>query len=105
MTQIARDLPTFFQNSDIFGYAASSFVLATFCMKRMVPLRTIAICSNVAFLIYGIILHLMPIVILHSLLVPINAVRLSQVLSVKSANSRSGCADRHVSKILALLRK
>jgi CRP/FNR family cyclic AMP-dependent transcriptional regulator len=38
---------------DLAGYAASSLVFLTFYMKGMVPLRVIALCSNVAFLIYG----------------------------------------------------
>jgi CRP/FNR family cyclic AMP-dependent transcriptional regulator len=35
------------------GYLASALVLATFCMKTMIPLRGAAICSNVAFIVYG----------------------------------------------------
>jgi hypothetical protein len=31
------------------GYLASALVLATFCMKTMIPLRCAAVCSNVAF--------------------------------------------------------
>jgi hypothetical protein len=37
---------------DIFGYAASILVFVTFCMKDMVPLRVVALASNVAFLVY-----------------------------------------------------
>ncbi len=35
------------------GYVASAFVLGTFYMRRMVPLRCTAICSNFAFITYG----------------------------------------------------
>ena len=78
MSSIISGICTFFDHPQIWGYSASSLVLATFCMKRMVPLRMIAICSNFAFIAYGTILHLTPIVILHSVLVPINVLRLSQ---------------------------
>jgi hypothetical protein len=61
---------------DLAGYIASSFVFLTFYMKDMVSLRVVALCSNVAFLIYGGALHLVPIFILHSALIPINAGRL-----------------------------
>ena len=61
---------------DLAGYIASSFVFLTFYMKDMVPLRVAALCSNVAFLIYSGSLHLAPIFILHSALIPINARRL-----------------------------
>jgi len=42
----------------------------------MVPLRIVALCSNVAFLTYGICLHLIPIALLHCALIPINIHRL-----------------------------
>lgn len=61
---------------DFAGYIASSLVFLTFYMKGMVPLRVVALCSNVAFLIYGGTLHLVPIFILHSALIPINLRRL-----------------------------
>ena len=58
------------------GYIASSLVFLTFYMKDMVPLRVVALSSNVAFLIYAGTLHLAPIFILHSALIPINTRRL-----------------------------
>jgi hypothetical protein len=61
---------------DLAGYVASSLVFLTFYMKDMIPLRVIALCSNVAFLVYAGMLHLAPIFILHSALIPINARRL-----------------------------
>jgi hypothetical protein len=52
-------------------------------MKWMVPLRIVAICSNLAFFTYGLLLHLMPILLLHTLLIPINVVRLLQGAKVQ----------------------
>ena len=46
---------------DAFGYVASALVLAAFYMRTMIPLRIVALCSNVAFLIYGIGLALTPV--------------------------------------------
>lgn len=40
------------------GYVALSLVFSTFYMRRMVPLRLVALCSNVAFLTYAFSLHL-----------------------------------------------
>lgn len=34
-------------------WLASSLVFATFCAKRMLPLRALAITSNIAFISYG----------------------------------------------------
>jgi hypothetical protein len=58
------------------GYVASGLVLATFAMKDMRMLRVVAIFSNVAFIIYGTLNWLLPVLSLHVLLLPINAVRL-----------------------------
>lgn len=61
---------------DLAGYVASSLVFVTFYMRAMIPLRLVALCSNVAFIIYGGALHLLPIVILHGALIPVNIFRL-----------------------------
>jgi CRP/FNR family cyclic AMP-dependent transcriptional regulator len=61
---------------DAAGYIASSLVLLTFCMSEMVPLRIAALCSNVAFIVYGVELHLGPVLALHCVLIPVNAWRL-----------------------------
>jgi membrane glycosyltransferase len=39
---------------DFVGYLAALTVLATFCMDTIVPLRGLAIASNVLFILYGI---------------------------------------------------
>jgi CRP/FNR family transcriptional regulator, cyclic AMP receptor protein len=61
------------------GYAASATVFATFCMKTMIPLRMLAIASNVLFCAYGYFDHIYPVLILHLALLPINTVRLLQI--------------------------
>ena len=71
------------QAIDVLGYAASAFVVLTFYMKEMIPLRAIALCSNVCFLAYGLSLTLGPVVVLHAALIPINLWRLSQALGCK----------------------
>ncbi len=62
------------------GYLAASLVFATFCTKHMVPLRAIAIASNVAFISYGYLGELWPILILHAALLPMNIYRLRQAV-------------------------
>jgi len=60
------------------GYLASGLVFATFCTKRMVQLRALAIASNIAFIGYGYLGKLWPIVILHAAMLPLNIHRLRQ---------------------------
>ena len=62
------------------GYLASLLVFLAFYMKTMVPLRIIGICSNCAFITYGYLDALSPVLILHLILLPLNCVRLYQIL-------------------------
>ncbi len=63
---------------ELLGYAASAAVLATFCMSTMIPLRVVALGSNVLFCAYGYFDHLYPVFILHSILFPVNLLQLIQ---------------------------
>jgi CRP/FNR family cyclic AMP-dependent transcriptional regulator len=63
---------------EILGYAASATVLATFCMSTMIPLRILALVSNVLFCSYGYFDHLYPVLVLHAVLFPVNLLRLVQ---------------------------
>jgi CRP/FNR family transcriptional regulator, cyclic AMP receptor protein len=64
---------------ELFGYAASLLVFAAFYMKSMVPLRVVALASNIAFIAYAWIDGLMPILLLHGALLPLNLLRLFQL--------------------------
>jgi CRP/FNR family transcriptional regulator, cyclic AMP receptor protein len=61
------------------GYLASLLVLCTFYMKTMIPLRCVAIGSNLAFITYGYFGRLYPVLTLHLLLLPLNMARLLQI--------------------------
>jgi hypothetical protein len=63
---------------ELTGYLACGLVFLTFCMKRMLPLRLIAIASNIAFLVYGYTAELVPIFLLHTALLPLNIYRTVQ---------------------------
>ena len=65
---------------DPLGYLASLLVLATFSVRGMVALRTLAIVSNLAFIAYAALAHIYPVLLLHALLLPVNLSRLSQAL-------------------------
>jgi CRP/FNR family transcriptional regulator, cyclic AMP receptor protein len=61
---------------DAIGYLASTLVLVAFGMKSIIPLRVVAICSNLVFIAYGLGLGLTPVWALHAALLPLNAWRL-----------------------------
>jgi CRP/FNR family transcriptional regulator, cyclic AMP receptor protein len=62
--------------TEALGYLASALVLATFCMRDMVALRCMAIASNLAFIAYGALADVGPVLLLHLLLLPVNVQRL-----------------------------
>ena len=74
-------------HSEISGYAASTLVLFTFVAKDMRLLRTIAIFSNLAFITYGTIEWLPPVLFLHLVLLPLNIVRLAGVVRATPSTS------------------
>ena len=68
------------------AWFAAVLVFASFFMKTSVPLRALAIASNLVFigygllgLRYGVFDKVMPILVLHISLLPLNIVRLLQV--------------------------
>jgi hypothetical protein len=69
---------------ELSGYVASGLVLAAFYMQDMIPLRLVALASNVAFIAYGVALDLTPIWLLHALLVPLNGYRLMQAAKLRA---------------------
>jgi hypothetical protein len=80
---------------DVVGYGAASLVLATFCMRSMTTLRCAAVASNVAFIAYGYLEHLVPVLVLHVLLLPVNVYRLAQLRSERARSDQAeACVER-----------
>lgn len=71
---------------EILAWVAAALVFACFFMKTIIPLRCFAIASNIAFIGYGalgayegIFAKVLPILVLHIALLPLNLLRLSEV--------------------------
>jgi CRP/FNR family transcriptional regulator, cyclic AMP receptor protein len=82
------------------AWVAALLVFASFFMKTMIPLRVVAITSNVAFIgyallgiRYGIFGRVYPILILHSALLPLNAVRLLQIKRLINAVNTASSSE------------
>ena len=67
------------------GWAASILTVATYAVNTMIPLRILAIVSSVFFLIYGVLTEIWPMVVMEALLLPINAYRFWQILTLRNA--------------------
>ncbi|HVH81485.1 MAG TPA: hypothetical protein VM782_18940 [Stellaceae bacterium] len=66
--------------TQLLGWFASTLVFATFCARQMIALRVLAIASNLAFIAYGYQASLWPIVGLHLAMLPINILRVRQLV-------------------------
>jgi CRP/FNR family transcriptional regulator, cyclic AMP receptor protein len=87
---------------DLLGYSASATVLATFCMKTMMPLRLTAILSNILFASFGLWEHIYPVMILHLILFPVNALRLIQIRRlVRGTLQRTDLSIRRILPIMS----
>lgn len=71
---------------EILAWLAAALVFACFFMKTIIPLRLFAIASNLAFVGYaaagvheGLLYKVLPILVLHSALIPLNLFRLAEV--------------------------
>ncbi len=76
--------------SEVTGFCASALVLTTFTMKDMRMLRIVAVFSNVAFITYGALDWLPPVLGLHLLLLPLNLVRLREMHSSETVRVTFG---------------
>ncbi|OUM04059.1 Crp/Fnr family transcriptional regulator [Variovorax sp. JS1663] len=68
------------QWTEIFGYLGALLTLTTFSMKTMVHLRMAGIVANLAFITYGLLGPVYPVLLLHLALLPLNLWRLRQLL-------------------------
>ena len=67
---------------EAFGYLGALMTLATFSMKTMLHLRMAGIVANLAFITYGVLDHVYPVLLLHMTLLPLNVWRLWQLLQM-----------------------
>jgi CRP/FNR family cyclic AMP-dependent transcriptional regulator len=75
------------------GYLAALLVFLTFYMKTMIPLRIVGIFSNCAFIVYGYLGGLYPVLILHLVLLPLNGLRLREMLRLTQQVSKAARTD------------
>ena len=87
------------------GYLASLLVFSTFYMKTMIPLRCVAIASNVAFLTYGFFAGLYPVFLLHTVLLPLNVFRLHQMRRLRERVRQSLDRDLSLEWILPFVKR
>lgn len=66
--------------AEMLGYVAACLTVVTYSMRTMVPLRAVGIAANCLFIAYGYFAAVYPQLLLHAILLPINCVRLRQMM-------------------------
>lgn len=74
---------------DFTGFIACSAILLTFCMRDMRSLRVTAILGNIAFIVYSVQSDLLPPLLLHMVLLPINVRELLRLILAKPASAQA----------------
>ena len=69
--------------------AASAFNIAGTFVKTMIPLRWLAAGGNLGFMICGVLMPSLPMLILHTLLLPINSVRAIEMMRLTRRVNRA----------------
>ncbi len=75
------------------GVAAALIVAGSF-VKTMIPLRWLAVGSNVGFMVYGALFPSLPMMVLHAVLLPINIYRAAEMVRLtRRVNASSAQRD------------
>lgn len=75
---------------DLIGYVAAILMFSTFYMRKMIPLRAAAASANFVFIIYTLCSYIFlqrgiwPLFILHAALLPLNILRMRQMIVLVS---------------------
>jgi CRP/FNR family cyclic AMP-dependent transcriptional regulator len=90
---------------ELIGYLASLLVFSTFYMKTMIPLRSVAIASNVAFITYGYLAGLYPVFLLHVVLLPLNIWRLYQMRKLLARVRQASKGEYSIESMMPFMTK
>lgn len=85
--------------ADVMGYTAAVLVFITFWMKTMVPLRALGIGSNLFFIVYGYLAGAYPPLFLHIFLLPLNLMRLREMLLLTRRVQAAAASDLNMAWI------
>ncbi|MEL7281803.1 MAG: cyclic nucleotide-binding domain-containing protein [Pseudomonadota bacterium] len=82
---------------------ASALVFGAFFMKAILPLRAVAIASNIAFIVYAVFVSNTAILILHAALLPLNTLRIVQHLKLRRTIRHALEQEPNIEKLLPLM--
>jgi hypothetical protein len=79
--------------TELIGYLAVPCTIATFSMKTMIPLRIVALTSNIVFIVLGLLGQQYAQFFMHLLLLPLNSFRLYQMVMLVTKVRRASRGD------------
>jgi hypothetical protein len=91
--------------TDFIGYLAAAFMFSTFYMSRMIPLRAAGIAANITFITYASIAHVYPLLILHIILLPLNAYRMIQMIRLVNSVRDSSRGEFSMDFLVPFMKK
>jgi len=71
------------------GLVAAALYFTSYVMKSMLPLRALALASNIVFIAYGYFQSSLPELVLHSVLLPLNARRMWEIRKLTKEIARA----------------
>ena len=77
-----RERQSMITHAELLGYTAAIVTFVTYSMKTMIPLRVFGIAANVLFMLFGYYAEAYPTLFLHAVLLPLNSVRLYQMVQL-----------------------
>jgi hypothetical protein len=81
---------------DAIGYLGAALMVAMLAMRTMIPLRLVGIANNVLSALYGLLAGVPPMLIQHSILLPINGYRLYQMLTLTRQVKAATAGDLNI---------
>src|SRR3970282_2508246 len=73
----------------VLGLLAAALYFTSYVVKSMLPLRALALASNVFFIAYGYVHASLPELVLHCVLLPLNARRMWEIRKLAREISRA----------------
>lgn len=90
---------------EITGYTASALVFISFYMKTLIWLRLIAILASVVFIVYARAIDLMPVLLLHCALLPLNLYRTYEQFFAYRRVRATATGSAEVEALVPLMRR
>ena len=83
----------------VIGYVVSLLIVGTFGMRTMMPLRVVALASNLSLIAYSAVNKLYPVLVLQLILLPLNLWRLIEIVQL-ARRLRGAVSEDNVFKAL-----